>query len=754
MIYDRAPRDTSNATALLFRVGVLLAFVAIVSRLYVLQIVQADTYQEAADENSRRAVEIPTQRGVIYDARGTLLAQNRPSFEISLIPELIAEDDETTPDIDEEAMELAEILRVLGVDRDPEVAVRIATMLVKRLGREEYIETVQEAGIELNVKNIKITEVVPYTPTVSATDIMSDSSEGGELPDDLAVGALVAQRTVTSVIPYPRLEEPLPTEGLVVLIKRLLTYRRGGGASIPEPILDLADMGQASEIEEESYRLKGVQVSPVALREYPEHDLFSHLLGFMGPIPEGATDIDEYANLSEKVGLNGLEFSYQTELRGRPGVKWEEVDISGSTNRELEQRSVAVPGQNLYLNIDGRLQQATQTALQAMMDEKEAPWGVAIAMNPQNGAVMSMVSLPSYDNNVFTEGLGEDYLAVQNDERRPLLNYAISGLYPPGSTFKLVTSAAALAEGTITPETTYVDNGPLLLPNRFDPDNPAAAQPFVSWNHKYGVNHGALNVVSALAYSNDIFFYLVGGGWPPADVPGVTNEKIAKWAIDMGYGPPTQIDLPGETSGLIADNRYKRLNYAQSWTTGDTYNTSIGQGFTLATPLQVLVSTVAIANGGTVYQPQVVHHLTDSVGNVTREFTPHMLHRLQDKGLTDYEVETIRQGMWAAVNTDIGTAITSRIDGVEVAGKTGTAEYCDAIEVEPDVWDCRYLDEQRTILPTHAWYVAFAPYDNPEIAVVTFLYNGGEGSETAIPVARSILESYFSDGQPEAVTSN
>ena len=367
-----------------------------------------------------------------------------------------------------------------------------------------------------------------------------------------------------------------------------------------------------------------------------------------------------------------------------------------------------------------------------------------------------MVSLPTYDNNIFSEGLGEEYLAVQNNERRPLTNYAIGGLYPPGSTFKLVTSAAALAEGTIGGETTYVDAGPLYLPNRFAPDNPAAAQKFVSWNHQYGIVHGPLNVVGALAYSNDIFFYLVGGGWPPEDVAGVGNERIANWANYMGYGLPTQIDLPGEVSGLVARNQWKRLNFAQSWTTGDTYNTSIGQGFTLATPLQVLVSTAAVANGGTVYQPQVVHHFTDSQGNVTREFAPNALRRLQEDGLTDYEVELIRQGMYAAVNAEIGTAKTSRIEGVEVAGKTGTAEYCDAVEIEPDVWDCRYvtLNDGRDVLPTHAWYVAFAPYDNPEIAVVTFLYDGGEGSATAIPVARAMLESYFYDVRPQPVVSN
>ncbi len=760
MMYDRAPRDTSQVAALLFRLGVLLAFVVIVSRLYVLQIVQADAYQEAADENSRRAEVIPTNRGVIYDAQTPplILAQNRPTFEIALIPEQIPTDDLET-DVDEEAVRLLEILEVLGIERDPEVAVRIAEMMFKRLGHQDYIATVEGAGIKLELLEVPVRGVEVYTPTITARGEVIVQDEDDVVTQDPETNEIIAQRTITTTVTVPNLEEPLPSEGVVALLKFLLDIRRGGSASTPEPILDLADIAQASEIEEESYRLEGVKVSEVAVREYPQQDLFSHLLGFMGPIPEEATQaysLDEFPNRNEKIGLNGLEFSYQDDLRGRPGVQWVEVDISGSLNRDLEQRVEPVDGQNLYLNVDGRLQQDTQPALQSMMEQAEAPWGVAIAMNPQTGAVLSMVSLPSYDNNIFTEGLGEGYLAVQNNERRPLTNYAIGGLYPPGSTFKIVTSAAALAEGTIGAETTYVDAGPLYLPNRFAPDNPAAAQKFVSWNHQYGINHGPLNVVGALAYSNDIFFYLVGGGWPPENVNGVGNENIANWAEFMGYGVRTQIDLPGEVSGLVARNRWKRNRYAQSWTTGDTYNTSIGQGFTLSTPLQVLVSTAAIANGGTVYQPQVVHHLTDSRGNVTRDFAPNPLVRLQEHGLTDYEVEVVRQGMLAAVELDTGTAKTSRVEGVSVAGKTGTAEYCDAVELEPDVWDCRYvtLNDGREVLPTHAWYAAFAPYENPEIAVVAFLYDGGEGSATAIPVVKSILESYFYDVQPQAVVSS
>ena len=212
------------------------------------------------------------------------------------------------------------------------------------------------------------------------------------------------------------------------------------------------------------------------------------------------------------MGLNGLEYSYQDEMRGTPGLRFVERDILGTDVRTVGPVREPVPGWNLHLGIDLRLQRVMHDALKEprCVDMKRAPWAVAIAMNPQNGQILGMVSLPSYDNNIFAEEIGEDYLELEKDERRPLINYAIGGLYPPGSTFKMITSAAALAEGVITPDTTVTDAGPIFLPNRYFPDDLSQAQKFVSWNHKYGIVHGAINVVQALALSNDIFFLLPG----------------------------------------------------------------------------------------------------------------------------------------------------------------------------------------------------------------------------------------------------
>ncbi len=288
----------------------------------------------------------------------------------------------------------------------------------------------------------------------------------------------------------PDISTPLPMAGLVALVQRAIALERQGSASTAVPIVDLVDRDHAFAVEEERYRLdRSTRQRSPCPRIYEGKDLMSHILGFMGPIPAYAADDYKdrgYTNPNERVGLNGLEYSYQRELRGIPGYKNVEVDILGREMRTVGEVAESVPGSNLILNIDIRLQRAMMDALQAKMTEVESPWGVAIAMNPMTGAVLGMVSLPSYDNNIFAEKINEDYLALEADERRPLINYAIGGLYPPGSTFKLVTSTAALQEKVVAPETTLVDAGPIYLPNRFAPNDLSLAQPFVSWNHKLG----------------------------------------------------------------------------------------------------------------------------------------------------------------------------------------------------------------------------------------------------------------------------
>ncbi len=689
-------------------------------RLYQLQVLEGDGYRQAADANRFDLVELPAPRGVIYDYTGEILTRNRPSFEVGLVPEDLPFDDPETEE-DEELSAIIEVLTALDADTDEEVALRMAEIMFRRLGRADFARTVGRAGVELN-----------YITVPGETQIIY--SDDGRPPQEIVHPLLL-----------PDISEPLPLDGLAALIQRAIALSRQGSASDAVPILDLVDREHAFAISQDSYRLPAVRVKPVPVREYLTGDLLSHVLGFMGPIPAAAEESYRergYTNPNERVGLNGLEYSYQRELRGMPGYKQTEVDILGREIRTVGEVAEPVPGSNLILNIDMRLQKVMHEAVQAKMEEVEAPWGVAIAMNPMTGAVMGMVSLPSYNNNVFAERINEEYLALERDERRPLINYAIGGLYPPGSTFKMVTAAAALQEGVITKDTVLVDAGPIYLPNRFYPNNMALAQRFVSWNHAYGITHGAINIVDALKLSNNIFFYMIGGGYPQNDFIGLGARRLAKWTALFGYGEPTGIDLPGEVGTVVPDDQWKRQLYAESWTTGDSYNMSIGHGYLLSTPLQVLVASSAVANGGKVMQPQIVYQITDANGGLQRDFTPIVKRELP---LDDGLIEIVQEGMWSVVNAPGGTGAAARLENPDIvlAGKTGTAEFCEYI---PEEEDCRRTENDN--LPVHAWFVAYGPYEAPEIAVVVFLYDGGEGSQAAAPVAKTILDAYFNEIRP------
>ncbi len=711
-------RDTSTIAMFLFRAALFVIFLFLIGRLYQLQIVQGKSFRQRADNNRFDLIEMPAPRGVIYDHNGTIVARNRPSFEIAIVPEDLPTDNPATTE-DEEAAEITKILQLVRADTDKAVALRIAELMFLRLGRADYAKTVGGAGVRLT-----------YVSVPGPVQVVN-SKDGGP-PQQISQPLLI-----------PDISVPLPMEGLVALVKRAIELGRQGSASQAVPILDLVDRIQAFDVSEEGYRLPSVRIQEVPVREYVYGSLMSHVLGFMGPIP-AADEADYrtrgYTNPNEKVGLNGLEYSYQHELRGVPGYKNIEVDILGREIRTVGQVAQPVPGSNLLLNIDLRLQRVMSDALQSKLDETKTQWGVAIAMAPQTGAILGMVSLPSYNNNIFAERINEDYLALERDPRRPLINYAIGGLYPPGSTFKIVPATAGLAEGVITPDTKLVDAGPIYLPNKYFPNDPSQAQKFVSWNHALGIVHGAINVQQAIALSNDIFFYELGGGYAPIHFEGLGQKRLANWAKLFGYGDPTGIDLPGEVGAIVPDDQWKRQLYAESWTTGDSYNMSIGQGYVLATPLQVLVSMSAIANGGTVYAPQIVDQIIDSAGGLQRDFTPKVVRKLPvDKQMLD----VVRRGLLDAVNAPYGTAFEARLPNVQVAGKTGTAEFCEYV---PEKNDCRRDDKGN--LPSHAWFAAFAPFDDPQIAVVVFIYNGGEGSLTAAPVAKQILEAYFKEINP------
>jgi len=515
-------------------------------------------------------------------------------------------------------------------------------------------------------------------------------------------------------------------------IKEMVEEARKVAPYSPVTIKTNVDRQTVFIIEEEHLDLPGVLIEVDPIRQYPTGALTSHIIGYVGPIPrERAEDYRKRGyDLNDKVGLTGVELAFEEELRGEKGCKYIEVDAAGREVRQVGDPHPPQPGHNLVLTLDLDLQQFMAEALRRGMEAAGSESGVAIAMNPKTGEVLGMVSLPSYDNNLFSGGISaEDYARLSSDPNHPLVNHAISGQYPPGSTIKPVHAAAALEEGVVDRDTTLTCQGIMWLPNKYFPEDPALAQPFYCWIHKYGRGHGRLNIVEGIAHSCDIFFYQLAGGFE--DFEGLGLERLAHYARLFGLGERTGIGLPGESVGLVPSKQWKWLNYHENWATGDTYNVAIGQGFILVTPLQMLNATVAIANGGTLYRPQIVYQLTDADGHVVKSFAPEVIREVP---VSEENLAIVREGMRAAV--EWGTARGADLEGVTVAGKTGTAEYPGP------------LDEEGN-LPTHAWFTAFAPVEDPEIALVVFVAGGGEGTRTAVPIAAEILRYYFGLPEPE-----
>jgi penicillin-binding protein 2 len=498
-------------------------------------------------------------------------------------------------------------------------------------------------------------------------------------------------------------------------------------------------------LEEEHLDWPGVLVQVTPVREYLHGSLTAHVIGYTGPIPEGqAASYEElgYDPNRHQVGLSGVEYTFEDQLRGYDGQKLIEVDVAGREVRTVGEPRLALPGDNLRLTLDLDLQQAMEEILARRLKAAYKKQGVTVAMNPQTGEILGMVSLPSYDNNEFTSGISvKAYRELQEDPNHPLVNHAISGQFPPGSTYKTIVASAALEEKVLTADTRYYCGGILWLPNRFYPEDPSLAQPFYCWiHHDYHGHHGSVNLRSALAQSCDIYFYQAGGGYRD-DVEGLGVELLGYYAELFGMGSRTEIDLLGEAPGLVPTIKWKRVNYSESWVTGDTYNMSIGQGFVLATPLQVLNSIAAVANGGTLYRPQLVLEVIDSEGEIVQAFAPDVIRQLP---ISAENIDLVRQGMHAAVNGAGATAWAISVPGVTVAGKTGTAEFF--VDRNKDGIPDR---DREGNLPTHAWFVAFAPYQDPEIALVTFVFGGGEGSAMAVPIANDILNYHFARDRGE-----
>ncbi len=694
------PRDPKYSRLAFLRLVVAIMAVTLIGRLWQIQMVAGEKYRLLADQNRLRDMDVTAPRGVIYDRNGEILARNRPSFSVVVVPGDLPEDADDEAEGAGDARVLNRLLAILNQPASSATPSPAPAAVVERKGKAAPEPTPNPASV--------IRERDPWV--------------------------------------MPRAE-----------IETKIADGRLGGAYRPITMARYISEATAFLIAEDAVNLPGVQLVLEPIRDYPSGALTSHIVGYMGHIPESL--LPEYEEQgyqqNDQVGLTALEYSFQDEMRGVPSEQIIEVDVHGRKVRTVGEPRPAVPGYNLVLALDLALQKAATQALQTTLDNSsgftKANQGVIIALDPRNGKVLALVSLPSYDNNLFAKGITtEAYTALLNDPLLPMFNQAIAGQYPPGSTFKIIMAAGGLQEGVISVSTKLgdgfdgVNDGIIWVPNDFAPWDRSLAQPFYSWTHKYGYGHGLDDVRHALAVSDDIYFYMLGGGY--RDIfEGLGSTRMGNYAKMFGLGTPTGIELLGEAAGLVPTSKWKRINYAESWLTGDTYNMSIGQGYVLSTPIQMANASAAIANRGVLYKPQLVDHLTDETGEVIRPFEPQVL---QEVAVAPRYIDVVREGMYGAMNFPYGTATRIKVPGVVLAGKTGTAEF--ARDWNKDGQPDR---DEKGNLPTHAWFTAFAPYVDPEIVVTVFVMNGGEGSAVAAPVAGEVLNAYFTAKSQAAETA-
>ncbi len=488
------------------------------------------------------------------------------------------------------------------------------------------------------------------------------------------------------------------------------------------PLVLKRDLSQetAFTLREMQSELPGVAVLAEPVRDYTEGPLMAHILGYVGTIDESEyADLrEEGYSLDDRVGKTGVELTYESLLRGAPGRKQVEIDARGAEVRALKS-TPAKPGNSLVLTLDLDLQRKTAELLQAAMEQGGSNNAVAVVMDVHTGEILAMVSLPFYDDNLFSGNVSdEEYQVLLNDPGKPLVNHAISEMYPPGSTFKQVTGVAALAEGVATPSTTITSYGYITVPNQYNPE--------IVYVYRDWAALGTLDFYGGVAMSSDVYFYYLAGGYYENGreiFQGLDADRLARYTREFGLGAATGVDLPGESEGLVPDPTWKEETLGEPWVIGDTYNFGIGQGYLATTPLQMANVTATIANGGDVMVPRVVREIVSSDGKVLVPFERTVRRHLD---VDPSHLSVFREAMRQAVSW--GTAKNAAVAGVAVAGKTGTAEF------GPPLADGQH--------ESHAWFTGFAPANDPQVAIAVFLEKGN-GAIDAAPTAARILDYYF-----------
>lgn len=712
--------------------AVALVLGSLLFRLVSLQVLQGTDWLDQAVENYTTDTSIAPSRGIIYDRNGYILAGNVAAYSVVVTPANLPDSEADVQNIYRELSALIDVPATQG--------------------------TIEEAKL------------------------------------------------VAECVDGPGIEQ------LVALGESLAPYR-------PVKVKCDVDEDIARTVRERAVDWPGVSILIDPIREYPTGSLTANVIGFLGPIPASLEQVyldDGFEPNRDKIGYAGVEAALDQALIGTPGERTIQVDVAGQELRNLEPPVAPVPGYNLKLTIDTRLQTAAEAVLWTEIDSWNKYFGririssgVIIAMNPRTGEILAMVTYPTYENNRMARFIPAYYYEqLSEDPRRPLLNNAIQAEYPPGSVFKISTATGAINEGVVSLGQEIFAPGQLELCEKFSPNDPCTAnntRPFVDWIFESNPEgFGIIDFYRCIAYSSNVCFYKLGGGFEDEIEEGLGIFRLAEYARAIGYGQPSGIQLIGEQDGLIPSPQWKRINQGENWSTGDTYIASVGQGYVLGTPLQVIMSGATIANDGKLMQPTIIREVTDSEGNVVEQWfnpadfsvwmpdeerdergitrrgwrnlgdrsfverLPEGTYRISpftenlkwdttidpviesyscDAGYCDKteEVKVIDPSSIQAVQTGMRLAITesrgtlNRIFSgfpIAVAGKTGTAEYCDDVALKAQ--RCQFGQ-----WPTHSWTLAYAPFEDPEIIVMAFAYNGGEGASVAGPMVFRTMEAYF-----------
>ena len=576
------------------------------------------------------------------------------------------------------------------------VLVLIFVALVSRLGFLQLVKGQEFQRLAEGNRTRNVNVVAPRGDFYDRNGVLMVTSRPG-----FAVSILPGNKTVDQAV-------VAKTAAILGMNAKEIEDRLAKSKSSFEPVRLKIDVGQdiVAKIEEMKAELPGVVVEVLPVRSYNHNKLGVHMFGYVSEISE--TELASLGNqgyrAGDLIGQSGLERRYDKQLKGTDGGSQVEVDVAGRMVQLLNKKD-PIPGNNLVLTVDYRLQKAAEDALdeqlrylQSQTSHKKAQAGAVVVLNPKTGEVLAMASRPAFDPNHFIGGIStKNWQAINENPFHPMDNRAIAGEYPPGSTFKIVTGVAALDLKKVTAEELIFDSGQHWLVPKVN-----AAGEALGW----------INFYQALSMSDNVYFYEMGNR--------LGIDALERYARLFGLGSFTGIDLPGESDGLVANRAYKEKVFKEDWYLAETFDAAIGQGFQLATPLQMAVLMSEVANGGIRWRPHVVGKVLSAKGEVVSVTKPEEMGRVEISPAT---LKLVREGLRGVSEAGgTGAGVFANFP-VAVAGKTGTAE-------NPHGDD-------------HGWFVAYGPFNDPRITVAVIIEQGGYGSTSAGPIARKILETAF-----------